>query len=300
MTRWCFVYHDPEPESDGWTLPRGFATALCQQGVDLWTVTFADPTRVELPSCELIRQRGVEVLLVFYAGRSVALEQELLRLRLGTDVLLINELGDEPQTRPLNGVRVQLSHLCLSPDAASAAHWQALGARCTWFTHWADTALFHRQPDVPRQRRIVTTVGRRRYARLLRFVFGQAFVNQRCSGAENTALYNGGLIAFQYARWGEVTRRVFEAAACGCCVVTNRLPETAGLGRLFPDGEAIVFYDHGWDLVRRIGELMRHPQRAESIGARAQAIVDQGHTQQARASQLVDLVVELRAGMKAP
>lgn len=297
--RWCFVYHDPEPASAAWTLPRGFAAALQAEGVELWSHPFIDPSQVVLPSCHELNRRQISVLLVFYAGRSEALERELLRIRQGTDLLLVNELGDEPQTRHLNAVRVQLSDLCLSPDAASVVHWQALGARCVWFTHWADTAVFHRQPDVPRQRRIVTTVGRRRYARLLRLVFGQAFVNQRCSGAENTALYNGGLIAFQYARWDEVTRRVFEAAACGCCVVTNRLPETAGLGQLLPDDEAIVFYDHGWDLVLRIADLMRHPQRAQSIGARAQAIVDQGHTQKARARQLVDLVADLKTGSKA-
>ena len=294
MTRWCFVHHDPGPESGTWTLPRGFAAALHQQGVHLWRVTFPDPARVVLPSCEEIRQRGVEVLLVFYAGRSASLEQELLRLRLGTDVVIVNELGDEPQTRALNAVRVQLSHLCLTPDAASAAHWQALGARCAWFTHWADTALFHRQPGVQRQRRIVTTVGRRRYARLLRLVFGSAFVNRRCNGAENTELYNAGLIAFQYARWGELTRRVFEAAACGCCVVTNRLPSDARLDQLFPEGQAIVLYDHAWDLLRQLWALLRHPARAEAIGARAQAIVEQGHTQHVRAQQLLALVAELK------
>jgi hypothetical protein len=294
MTRWCFVHHDPGPESGAWTLPRGFAAALHQQGVHLWRVTFPDPARVVLPSCEEIRQRGVEVLLVFYAGRSASLEQELLRLRLGTDVLIVNELGDEPQTRALNAVRVQLSHLCLTPDAGSAAHWQALGARCAWFTHWADTALFHRQPGVQRQRRIVTTVGRRRYARLLRLVFGPAFVNRRCSGAENTELYNTGLIAFQYARWGELTRRVFEAAACGCCVVTNRLPADARLDQLFPEGQAIVVYNHAWDLLGQLWALLRHPDQAKAIGARGQAIVEQGHTQHVRAQQLLALVAELK------
>jgi len=291
--RWCFVYHDPEPASAAWTLPRGFAAALQAEGVELWSVPFIDPSQVALPSCEELNRRQISVLLVFYAGRSEALERELLRIRQGTDLLLVNELGDEPQTRHLNAVRVQLSDLSLSPDAASVAHWQALGAHCAWFTHWADTALFHPDPSVPRQRRIVTTAGRRRYTRRLQALLGPWFVNRRCTGAQNTQLYNSGLITFQYARWQEVTRRVFEAAACGSCVVTNRLPASAGLEQLFVDGESVVLYSNGWQLLSRLVQLLRQPQRAARIGARGQELVLQSHTQHSRAKQLISWVQNL-------
>ena len=32
-------------------------------------------------------------------------------------------------------------------------------------------------------------------------------------------------ISFQYARWSEITRRIFESGACGCCILTNKLPK---------------------------------------------------------------------------
>jgi hypothetical protein len=291
--QWCFVYHDPTPESGGWTLPRGFAQALRQAGVQVWSCSFRDPSQVVLPSCEELQRRRISVMLVFYAGRSVSLEQELLRVRQGTELLIVNELGDEPQTRQLNAVRVQLSDLCLSPDAPSVEHWRALGGRCAWFTHWADTAVFHTDASVQRQRRIVTTAGRRRYTGLLRAVFGPWFVNRRCEGEQNTELYNSGLIAFQYARWRELTRRVFEAAACGCCVVTNRLPPQLGLEQLFVDGESIVLYANGWELLWRLVGLLRDPQRAARIGANGQAAVLQAHTHQARVHQLIALVADL-------
>ena len=291
--RWCFVYHDPEPANAAWTLPRGFAAALQAEGVELWSVPFIDPSQVVLPSCDALNRRQISVLLVFYAGHSEALERELLRIRQGTDLLLVNELGDEPQTRHLNAVRVQLSDLSLSPDAASVAHWQALGAHCVWFTHWADTALFHPDASVPRQRRIVTTAGRRRYAWRLQALLGPWFVNRRCTGAQNTQLYNSGLITFQYARWQEVTRRVFEAAACGSCVVTNRLPAAAGLEQLFVDGESVVLYANGWELFGRLLHLLRHPVQAARIAACGQALVLQAHTQCSRAQQLMALVQAL-------
>ena len=291
--RWCFAYHDPEPGSGAWTLPRGFAAALRAEGVELWSYPFVDPSTVTLPTCEELIQRQISVLLVFYAGRSEALEQELLRIRQGTDLLLVNELGDEPQTRPLNAVRVQLSDLSLSPDAASVAFWQGLGAHCVWFTHWADTALFHPDASVPRLRRVVTTAGRRRYTLLLQALLGPWFVNRRCVGAQNTQLYNSGLIAFQYARWQEVTRRVFEAAACGSCVVTNRLPAGAAMEQLFEDGKSVVLYSNGWQLLSCLVQLLRQPERAARIGARGQELVLQSHTQHSRAKQLISLVKKL-------
>ena len=290
---WCFVYHDPGPESGAWTLPRGFAQALRQAGVLVWSYSFRDPAQVVLPSCDELMRRRTTVMLVFYAGRSASLERELLRVRQGTELLIVNELGDEPQTRHLNAVRVQVSDLCLSPDAPSVEHWRALGGHCVWFTHWADTALFHPDQSVQRRRTIVTTAGRRRYSGLLRAVFGPWFVNRRCEGIQNTELYSSGLIAFQYARWGELTRRVFEAAACGCCVVTNRLPPQIGQEPLFVDGESIVLYSNGRELLRRLVGLLRDPQRAACIGARGQAVVLREHTQLARAQQLVALVADL-------
>ena len=293
--RWCLVYHDPEPASTAWTLPRGFAAALRAEGVELWTTPFTDPNRVVLPSCQELQERQITVLLVFYAGRSETLERELLRIRLGTSLLLVNELGDEPQTRHLNAVRVQLSDLCLSPDAASVAHWQALGGHCVWFTHWADTALFHPPEPSTRDRPVfvVTTMGQRRYHRLLSLLLGRRYHNRRCTGDENTRLYASGQVAFQYARWGEVTRRVFEAAACGCCVLTNRLPDHTRLVQLLPPGQAAVYYEGPWTLLLQLWRLARQPLWRQQVAEEGQRRVLEEHTQGARARQLLNLVRSL-------
>jgi len=299
--RWCFAYHDPEPGSGAWTLPRGFAAALRAEGVELWSYPFMDPSTVTLPTCEELIQRQICVLLVFYAGRSEALEQELLRIRQGTDLFLVNELGDEPQTRPLNAVRVQLSDLSLSPDAASVAFWQGLGAHCVWFTHWADTALFHPPDALARERPwfVVTTMGRRRYHGLLRLVLGGRYQNRRCTGDENTRFYGRGQVAFQYARWGEVTRRVFEAAACGCCVLTNALPAHTRIQELFPMNQSMVYYRGPISLLRRLWQLWRDPGWREQIAIEGQHRVLKHHTQQARAQQLVREVQALTSSGKS-
>jgi hypothetical protein len=296
--KWAALYHQPANSSGQWSTPLGLLSALEAQGVKVWHCPFAEPARVVLPSLSELEEQSIEALLVLYAGPGVELDRQLLLLRLQIDrarldLKIICELGDEPQTRCHNAKRVQVADLSLSPDVPSVEHWCNLGARCVWFTHWADSALFHADPAVMRSRRIVTTVGRRRYTGLLQAVFGPLFVNRRCEGQQNTQLYNSGLIAFQYARWRELTRRVFEAAACGCCVVANRLDPNVGLDQLFVDGHSIVLYSNGWELIVRIAQLLLHPERAARIGAKGQSIVLRSHTQITRAQQLITLVGQL-------
>jgi len=76
-------------------------------------------------------------------------------------------------------------------------------------------------------------------------------------------------------------------------VVTNRLPAVAGLEQLFVDGESVVLYSNGWQLLSRLVQLLRQPQRAARIGARGQELVLQSHTQHSRAKQLISWVQNL-------
>lgn len=294
--RWCFVYHDPQPLSEGWTLPRGFAEALKAEGVQLWSYPFKDPSHVRLPSCDELRQREVTVLLVFYAGRSLELEAELLRIRKETNLIIVNELGDEPQTRQLNAVRVQLSDICLSPDANSSLHWRQLGSHCVWFTHWADTKTFYPIADQKARKPyfVVTTMGRRKYDRILRLILRKKYVNQRCIGLENAVFFSSGKIAFQYARWNEITRRLFESAACGCCILTNQLPEKTRVAEIFPPNFAAIYYTNLFSLLYKLIILALSPDFCKNCASNGQRIVLKSHTESARAKQLVQLLQSIQ------
>jgi len=293
---WAALFHEPADAIDAWSTPKGLIDALHAQGETVHRFPFRAPTPEQFPDPRALLPLELDVLLVFYAGQSWALERWMAATRLAFDdanlpILVVSELGDEPQTRALNTTRVQLSDLCLTPDPDCAIHWSELGARCHWFPHWADRQLFDRIAGVQRQPLIATTMGRRRYGTLLRCLFGRRFVNRHCLDRENTILYNTALLAFQYARWGELTRRIFEAAACGCCVVTNRLDPSKRLEHLFVDRESIVLYRHRFDLVLKMAYyLWIAPQKALAIGEQAQKIVLGLHTAEARASTLIQLV----------
>ena len=190
---------------------------LCQRdlksirdlNVDVIKYTFKNPNNFKLPE-NFSFENNIKVLLSFYAGKSEILENELIRVKKEVPIVLISELGDEPQTLIHNKVRARISDISLTPDKQSSIYWNNQGCYCLWFNHWADTNIFKYMPEKKKTNFIVTTMGKRKYSFLLKFLLGRNFLNVRCK-AENSHLFNSGKIVFQYARWDEITRRIFEA-----------------------------------------------------------------------------------------
>lgn len=77
--------------------------------------------------------------------------------------------------------------------------------------------------------------------------------------------------------------RLFEAAACGTPVISDRWP---GLDDLLPEGEAILIADTADDVVTALDKLDENTR--SHIGERARRIVLDSHTGAARAGDLVD------------
>jgi spore maturation protein CgeB len=93
--------------------------------------------------------------------------------------------------------------------------------------------------------------------------------------------------------------RLFEAAACGVPIISDRWE---GLGELLPEGKAILIADTADDVIRALTQLDR--KRRSEIGRKARHIVLQSHTGIARAEtllRLMDLVEArpMRRGDKA-
>jgi spore maturation protein CgeB len=62
-------------------------------------------------------------------------------------------------------------------------------------------------------------------------------------GEEHSKFLCSGLLVIQNSRWGEITRRIFEAMACGKMILVDRLNDSKKLHELFEDGKEIVFYE---------------------------------------------------------
>ena len=84
-------------------------------------------------------------------------------------------------------------------------------------------------------------MGNRSYSIILKLLLGKFFINRRLKDYENTNFYNETKICFQYARWSEITRRIFESGACGCCILTNKIPEEKMLEKYLHIMKALFF-----------------------------------------------------------
>lgn len=96
-----------------------------------------------------------------------------------------------------------------------------------------------------------------------------------------------------HAARGDLNFRVFEAMACGGCLVTPRVGN--GLERLFVDGEHMVGYspDDAGDAAYRINFLLRHPDLADYIGKTANQEINARHRAHHRAEAFTDKLCDL-------
>ena len=290
---WVFLYH--HLKSDKWSLPKGFSETLSNKGLKIFDFIFENDYELKLPDKAFIEENNIEVLLIFYAGYSEKLNYELIKFRYKfPKVIIINELGDEPQTKCFNYIRASLSDICLSPDFESQQYWKKKGFNCKWFTHWADSKIFYLQNHGKREFFLSTTMGKRKYNFFLKMILGNLYKNKSLEGFENNLFYNNSQNAFQYARWDEITRRIFEASACGCCVLTNNISKKKNLENIFNHNESIIFYKNRFSLLIEILKLFKNRNKSRRIGKTAAYIVEKYHTDKIRANQLVEYVNEFK------
>ena len=124
---WYFVYHHNSEYE--WSLPTGFAEELENQEIKVIRNECSDPNFFRLPSAKEIENENIKVVLIFYAGYNFQLNNNLIRFKKEfPQVILINELGDEPQTRKLNYIRAAISDISLTPDYECYKYWVHLWA----------------------------------------------------------------------------------------------------------------------------------------------------------------------------
>jgi GT2 family glycosyltransferase len=86
-------------------------------------------------------------------------------------------------------------------------------------------------------------------------------------------------------RWGIVSNRVFDALACGACVLSDEVP---GMAALLDD--AVATFDDAQTFVERAAALLDDPEDRAARAERGRRAVLAAHTWEHRATQLVDLV----------
>tara|TARA_B100001248_G_C27392306_1_gene463196 strand:+ start:2445 stop:3338 length:894 start_codon:yes stop_codon:yes gene_type:complete len=286
---WYFSYHHNPRQR--WSLPRGFAEELENQAIKVIRNECSDPNLFKLPSEKEIERENIKVVLIFYAGYNFQLNNKLIRFKKEfPQVILINELGDEPQTRNLNYIRAAVSDISLTPDYECYKYWKEKDFNCYWFTHWADSKIFYLKNKGKRKIFLGTSMGNRSYAIILKLLLGKFFINKRLKDQENTFFYNETQICFQYARWSEITRRIFESGACGCCILTNKIPDEKMLGKIFHHNESIIFYTNIFSLIKQLFLILKDKKKIKRISQNSYHIIKKNHTVEKRVEELIGIV----------
>ncbi len=202
----------------------------------------------------------------------------------------IAELGDDPQAFNGNFAKATMFDLCLTPDYPSLEKYRQNAINAYWFTHWADSTI-HKSLDTQPDKFLVTTVDEARGDGLiqkLRKEFPKDFLDERYFYAEeHTKFMARGHAVLQRSQWGEITRRPFEAAACGKLIFADRLAPERLFENIFEDGESIVFYDNFDDLVGKIRYFSMNLDETRRIARNGQRVVLEGHTADHRAKELI-------------
>lgn len=100
------------------------------------------------------------------------------------------------------------------------------------------------------------------------------------------ALYPRARIVLNIAERGDLNFRVFEALACGACLLTPRIGH--GQDELFPPGECLEVYENldAVDAAARIEALLADPARRQALAETGYAEIERAHRIRHRAASL--------------
>lgn len=107
---------------------------------------------------------------------------------------------------------------------------------------------------------------------------------------EVAKFYNNCLIAPNQAQFGMVNFRLFEAAACGACVVQERIK---GIEEFFKEDEEIILWDSLSEMKEKIIYLLKHQEFAKKIAANGMKRVHLDHSVSKRAEFIVEKLRKL-------
>lgn len=119
-------------------------------------------------------------------------------------------------------------------------------------------------------------------------------IHQELSFKDMVAVYADTLLVPNESILGEVNFRTFEAASCGCVVVSQRLGDD--LDPLFEQGREILVYDHALELREALSHALSRPERMRRIGAAARDRIHREHLPSHRAERVLDLASDCPAG----
>jgi glycosyltransferase involved in cell wall biosynthesis len=277
-------------EGEKWSTPISLANEFKKRGWETDFVSIGSNKLRNWNDTELKKwidsKPKTDIVLYMDWGRfdSPLLDKNLV------DAFWIQESGDDPQNFDRNFPKANRFHLTITPAANACEEYKNRGINALWIPHWADTAVQFPMNVEPKYVGVTTRGpgGSQFLDYLTNWAEGAIGNRNGMDAEEHTEFLNSGLMVIQNSRWKEVTRRLFEAMACGKLVITDRLPEDAKLNELFVEGEEIVLYNDMFDCIEKINYYNENEQERERIAFNGMQKVLNNYTQ----IQVVDKLIE--------
>jgi glycosyltransferase involved in cell wall biosynthesis len=279
-----FIY-DHKP-NEMWSTPLSLLNEFKERGweTEIVPIPNGDDSALQL---WIQQDTPTDIVLFMDWGR---FNSKWLDKNLKPNSFWIQESGDDPQNFERNYPKANRFHYTITPDKASAEEYRIRSINADWVPHWADTIVqFPMNLDAKYVAVTSRGIGGSQFLDYLTHWAEGAVGNKNGMDAkEHTEFLNSGLMVIQNSRWKEITRRIFEAMACGKMVLTDRLDESTGLSEMFIDGEDIVYYDEMFDCIEKINYYNENEEERERIAYNGMAKVIANHTQIQRVDKLIE------------
>jgi hypothetical protein len=250
----CYDFGNPlKPHK--WSTPIGLGKAFEKKGNNV-THYSLDPKNCDFTT--LLRESNNYDLIFFcWCGPSQSFDVGLQILKLNTKAKIFIELGDDEPLGYRNVQhRIQYVDAMFTPDLRCHRNYLAMNLPSTWLPVWCDDEIFYYKPEVARTNRCVTSVGDRPFVHELQTKYGELFLNIKVWEYDNTNYLNSGTIGYQYARYNEITRRLFEMGGCKLAILTNRISPETGIYDLFTDDEDIAYFSTEEECLYKMDKLI--------------------------------------------
>jgi len=210
-----------------------------------------------------------------------------------TDIYTVFESADDPQRFATNRPKAKDFKLILTPDFSCWEKYKDMGLEALWWTHFCDDMVHKLYPEVRRGDIVVSTCGAGGSPLMdeLSERIPEIFHNKNgLQGEEYGKFFASASIVLQHSRHKEITRRIFEGMACGCVVLTDRLPGETMIHQLFTENEDIVYYDDITNCIEKIRYYLSEGGRAERnrIAENGYNKVHAFHTQKKRVEEILE------------
>lgn len=289
----AIAYHFDENKKDEWNTPTGVVNSFRSKGNEVIEYSL-DPQKCDMS--KLIADADkFNFIMFFWCGPSIVFDYQLALLRTKTKTKIFLELGDEPQTKLDNQERIKHVDAFFTPDLRCHKDYISRGLPSHWMTHWCDDKIFYKKENANRQNICVTScIGYRPLISEFTNIFKDKFVNKHVWGFNNTDYYNSGTFTYQFARFDEITRRIFESGGCGNAIITNRISSETGIYDLFIEDEDICYFSTAQEAYEKMIRLYEDDEYRNKLANNIYKKITENHLVGNRVDQIIKVYGELK------